>query len=306
MKIKRLISKLCLFAIMLTVSACGNGNDNPEDDVYPYDGDFLCGYFLTFEDKNNSEWTSPSSNDFTSGNAVSKYICKNKKDGTVSVKSGILTTIGQADIQGSPLSANESGSVIIENETVYFDEGLIGKTVNVNFVYYSAERDEYYTQFNSSYVLSNKDSVVVVLLDDMYAKAKTADGRYEDIQYHFNLPLEIKCSNRIKEIRFAEFNAEHNIIERTIVPPSGLLSKVVYEYTTLKDCDELGLGMTYVVVQDYSETDFANEYTYGSEYEVGWRLKNTQTADELSGYFYFSYGNGLMRPIFLQITFPKD
>lgn len=292
---------------MLIVSACGNDNYDPYADTYPYSGDFLCGYFLTFEDKNDSEWVSPSSDDFTSSNAVAKYICKNKTDGTVYVKSGILTTIGQADIQGSPLSPNESGSVIIDNGIMFFDEGLIGKTVNVNFVYYNAERDEYYTQFNSSYVLNNKDPVVVILLDDIYAKVKTADGRIENINYHFNLALEIRCNDRIKEIQFVEFNVERNIIERTIVPPSDyLLSKTVYEYRALKDCDELCLGITYVVVKDYSETDFENEYTYGSEYEVGWALKNTLTADELSDYFYFSYGNGLMRPIFLQITFPKD
>lgn len=177
-KIKPAIFTICsvFLSLAAALTACAPVKEVPPEKLpYPYESDFICGYFLSLRDDNDEKWVSPSSNDFENPSAIKyyatvKYASAESQKGYLYVTNGLPVNSGTMKLEGDPLCSTQSGKITLHDK-IYFTSELADKTAVLHLVLYDAEKRVTYTEIASYNTLSGGFTVMfgsemTALIDD--------------------------------------------------------------------------------------------------------------------------------------------
>ena len=236
MQLKRiLVLSLILIFALIPLCACNNEPVEEPLEPTPYDSDFMCGYFLSFYDKNDEGYVSPSSNDFNGNDAVRCYFYR--KANVSYVISGLNVTDGITALEGEPLEPTKSGKVTMHH-TLYYTPELIDKTVVLSIVFYNAQNDSIHVEKISEFDLDALSSLTFGT--PMEGTAVEGD-ELVDITYEFDGVILFKMVDVLTKIEIAQYNDDGLITSDTIESED-----ITGQYDTSDDCEYVIITRHYV------------------------------------------------------------
>ncbi|MCH5163432.1 MAG: hypothetical protein J1F36_00275 [Clostridiales bacterium] len=237
MKLKRLIVLGLIMVFAVALCACVHKEDPPvPPEPTPYEDDFMCGYFLTFYDKNDKDYVSPSSNDFNGNDAVRCYFYRK---GNVSyVINGLNVTDRTTALDGVPLDISKSGKVTMHH-TLYYTPELIGKTMVLHIVFYNAQSDSIHVEKISDHDVQTISSISFGA--PMNGTAVEGD-ELVDITYMFDGELTFKMIDVLTKMEIAQYDENDELISTDTIETEDITG----QYDTVSDCEYIIITKHYV------------------------------------------------------------
>lgn len=210
------------------------------------EGDKMCGFFITFYDKDGNALTSE---DFDDDSAVKYYMERKKFDSPYHYDSYYYETqVGLAiwSEGKSAVDVSDKKSGLTIDMTIPYTSELLNSVMVINGVYNDEEGQRCYAEFGGmGHTLQDFGSGSGTITQTLTASRTNTDGTKEEISYVCSVTIRYELIDDLTGVKVLEYGADNALLaSHRYVKGSG-------PFTAGEDCAYVVVEKEYTVVHDY-------------------------------------------------------